>query len=460
MQDDNPTPSTPREPARYLYEYRYKYGAEFAESPRSQPSENSDANNRQEINASAKEERSDEKQDDANETSDANEPEKSGMSKRRKLLLFGLAGIFIVAGIIWLLLWIFVFSQRETTDDAYVGGNQVMVSAKVAGTVIAINADETQRVVAGQVLVRLDPVDATVSLKKAQANLAQAVRQVRQENANADQADALVASRRIELQRARADLNRREPLLKNEAVPPEEVVHAREQYQAAQAALMQAEQQANAARALIDGADIENNPSVQQAIAAFRDAWVTSARNAIVAPLAGYVAQRQVQIGQTIQPGENLFTIVPLDALWIDANFKEGQLHHLRIGQRAEVKPDMYHGAVIFHGHVVGLAPGTGGAFALLPPQNASGNWIKVVQRLPVRVALDADELRRYPLRIGLSTKTTVDTHDRAGTVLTAQPAAQPLAQTRVYEQELMQAENAAHAIIERNLAPTQGRRR
>ncbi len=494
MSDDQSEvrPRQGRSKAKYRYKYRYKYGAEHeqeqdhksrevgfpllpkpANDTATQPADRSSTSagttgadgsiGSVEKAADVKKNENNEKNKDAekdpNSASGADvdpekpEDEQGGISPaRRRWLLIGIGALFVLAAVVWLLLWLLVFSQRETTDDAYVGGNQVMVSSKVAGTVIEIGADETQRVVAGQVLARLDPVDASAALKRAEANLAQAVRQVRQQRANAAQYDASVEARKIDLARARADWRRREPLLQGDAVPPEEVAHAREQYLAAKSALDQAQQQALAARALVDGTQFEDNPQVQQAIANFRDAWLNNSRNAIVAPVDGYVAQRQVQIGQTVQPGLNLFTIVPLGVLWVDANFKEGQLHHIRIGQAVEVKPDLYHGDVVFKGQVVGLAAGTGGAFALLPPQNASGNWIKVVQRLPVRIALDPEQLARHPLRIGLSTKTKVDTHERTGSVLAAQPIPTPLGQTRVYENELQDAENQARLIVLRNM--------
>ena len=444
--------TTKARPGRYKYKYKYKYATPRQTRAGDAPDEQ---RSRRDERQQHREEQHREEQHERAEQKDKPEQEQAGWSPaRRRLLMFGIAGVFLLAGLIWLLLWIFVFSQREITDDAYVGGNQVLVSAKITGTVIEIGADVTQRVKAGQILVRLDPVDARAALKRAEANLAQAVRQVRQQHADAAQFEALVASRRVDLQRLRADLARREPLLPDEALPPEEVAHAREAYRNGLTALTQAQQQAAAARALIDGTGIADNPAVQQAMASFRDAWVNQARTAIFAPMDGYVAQRQAQLGQTVQPGENLFTIVPLDDLWVDANFKEGQLQHIRIGQRAEIKPDMYHDDVVFHGRVIGLAPGTGGAFALLPPQNASGNWIKVVRRLPVRIGLDAKELERHPLRVGLSTTTRVDTRDRSGAVLAAEPARHPIAQTDVYARELERADAEAQRIVLDNLAP------
>ncbi|CAG1772456.1 partial Multidrug export protein EmrA, partial [uncultured bacterium] len=372
---------------------------------------------------------------------------KNGNGKRRAILTL-IALVFVAIGVAWYLLWLFVLSQREITDDAYVGGNQVVVSAHVPGTVIEILADDTQRVEAGQVLVKLDPVDAQLTLAKARSALAGAVRQVRQLGESAAQADAAVAVRRLDLGRAKADLARRTPLLADKAVAPEEVAHARSAVDAAQAALDLAQRQAAAAHAPIDGVVLAENPAVLQAKAAFREAWVNAQRNAILAPASGYVAQRNVQVGKRVQPGQPLLTIIGLHDLWIDANFKESQLAHIRIDQPVKIETDIYGGKVEFDGRVVGLGAGTGAAFALLPPQNASGNWIKVVQRVPVRIALDPRQLEQHPLRIGLSTTVKVDTHKRDGRILASASATAPVAQTDVYAGDLAKAEVEAEAII------------
>jgi membrane fusion protein (multidrug efflux system) len=377
-----------------------------------------------------------------------------GNGKRRAILLI-IAIVFILIGVGWYLLWLFVFSLREVTDDAYVNGNQVAVSAQVAGTVTAVLADDTQRVDAGQVLVKLDPTDAQVSLAKARSALATAVRQVRQQTEMASQYDATITSRKLELARAEADLRRREPLLADRAIAAEEVAHARETVATARAALDLATRQAAASHALVDGTDIAQNASVMQAKAAFREAWVNSERNAIVAPIGGYVAQRSVQVGTRVQPGQSLLTVIPLHDLWIDANFKESQLAHIRIGQPAKVESDLYGSKVEYTGKVVGLGAGTGSAFALLPAQNASGNWIKVVQRVAVRIALDAQQLEKSPLRVGLSTAVTIDTHDRTGSVLAATSTSTPVAHTDVYDRDFAKAEAEADAIVTANLPAT-----
>ncbi|MEP6483082.1 MAG: efflux RND transporter periplasmic adaptor subunit [Rudaea sp.] len=380
------------------------------------------------------------------------ETSKPARNGKRRVILIALALAFVVLGVVWVLLYVFVFSQRETTDDAYVNGNQVSVSSQVSGTVIALLADDTQRVEAGQVLVKLDPTDADLALSRAQSSLAQAVRQVRQQTHVAGQYDAVVAARREDVARAQADLNRREPLLAERAVAPEDVAHARQALSDAKSALDGATLQAAASHSLVDGTDIANNATVQEARAAYREAWVTSHRNAILAPASGYVAQRSVQIGSRIQPGQALLTIVPLHDLWVDANFKEVQLAHIRLGQPVEVRSDLYGGDFVYHGTVEGLAAGTGGAFALLPAQNASGNWIKVVQRVPVRIALVAKDLDKYPLRVGLSADVKIDTHERSGQVLAQTASTKAIAKTDVYSADLASADVAADAIIQANL--------
>lgn len=378
-------------------------------------------------------------------------PSGNGNGKRKRILLI-IAAVFVLAAIVWLALWLLVFSQRESTEDAYVGGNQVIVSSQVPGTVIAVMADDTQRVRAGQVLVKLDPTDSDVNLAKARSALASAVRQVRQLTAGAGQADAGVDARRVELRLAEADLKRRQPLLAEHAIAPEELAHVRDRVQTARSALQLAERQATAAHAPVDGIDIADNPVVQQARAAFRDAWLAAHRNAIVAPVDGYVAQRSVQVGQRIQPGQPLMQVIALHDLWIEANFKEVQLKHIRIGQPVTIEAAIYGGDIAYHGKIAGLGAGTGSAFALLPPQNASGNWIKVVQRVPVRIALDPKELDKHPLRIGLSTEVVVDTSDLDGKVLAQAPASGAVAQTAVYASDMAHAGHEADAIIRANL--------
>jgi membrane fusion protein (multidrug efflux system) len=379
------------------------------------------------------------------------EPGTPAAGKRRRILVL-IALAFIAIGVLWGAYWVLVLSKRESTDDAYVNGNKVVISAQVSGTVIAIMTDDTQRVDAGQVLVRLDPIDAQTALARSASALAQVVRQVRQQKSTAEETDSLIATRQLELARATADLAKREPLLADHAIAPEEVRHARESVELARAALVQAQRQATSAHALVDGTDVQENPAVLQAKAAYRDAWIMAQRNSVVAPVAGYVAERSVQLGQHVQAGQALMTVIPLNTVWVDANFKEVQLRHLRIGQPAEVRSDLYGGSFIYHGRVKGMSAGTGAAFALLPAQNASGNWIKVVQRVPLRVQIDDADLVKSPLRVGLSATVTVDTTDQSGRVLASESADQAVGMTQVYTEDLDKANAEADAVVRRNL--------
>jgi len=373
-------------------------------------------------------------------------------AKRRRALLT-VALLFIAAGGLWVLLWLFVFSTRETTDNAYVGGNQVAISAQVPGIVVSILADDTQRVEAGQVLVKLDSTDADVRLQQASSQLAQTVRQVRQQTDSATSADAQVAKARVDLKKAQADLARRQPLIAEQAEATETVQHLRDSVDQAQASLDAAVAQAAATRAAIEGTQIATNPAVQQARANFHAAWIAAQRNYIYAPVTGYVAQRSVQLGNSVQTGQQLMTVVPLHDLWVDANFKENQLRHIRVGQPTKVVADVYGSGVEYHGKVIGLGAGTGSVFSLLPAQNATGNWIKVVQRVPVRISLDDKELDQHPLRVGLSTEVTVDISSDKGAMNAAPGSGKPIAQTDVYEQMSAKADVEAEKIIQANLS-------
>jgi membrane fusion protein (multidrug efflux system) len=419
---------------RYRYKYLYKYGDDKDE-PKSEEDKQ-------------KEEENKKKEQDKQKDQDAEQQRKK---KRKRIIVMSIiAGVFVLAGLVWLLLYIFVFSQREKTDDAYVRGNMVTISPRVPGTVVEIAVDETQRVRAGQVLIRLDPADAQVTLMSAEGQLAQAVRNAQQAIEQAAEADAAVTQRRAQYETERDDYQRRFPLISAHAVSKEEAYNAGRQMRAAYAALQQAEHQAAAAHALVDGTDVRSFPAVVQARAQFRNAWINNNRDAIVSPIDGIASRRQVQVGQRVQPGQDLLTIVPLTDLWVDANFKETQLQNIRIGQPVTITTDTYSHAT-YHGKVVGFNAGTGSAFSLLPAENATGNWIKVVQRLPVRISLDPKELQQHPLMIGLSTDVKVDTHNRQGTMLQTQVRSKPLMSTDVYEREVRDADEKAEQIILKN---------
>ncbi|WP_144731698.1 HlyD family efflux transporter periplasmic adaptor subunit [Extensimonas perlucida] len=365
---------------------------------------------------------------------------------RRKALL-ALAVVVLVAGAAWGAYEWLIASHNENTDNAYVQGNVIQITPQTGGTVTAILADDTDYVQAGAPLVRLDPADARVALAHAEAALAQTVRQVRTLYVNDAALQEQVRLREADATRARTDvtrtsdiLQRRQKLAGNGAVSQEELHQAQAQHDAARAALAAAEAAIAAAReqlasnqALTQGVPLERHPNVLAAAAKLREAYLAERRTVLPAPVAGYVARRSVQLGQRVAAGTPLMSVVPAEQMWVDANFKENQLRNLRLGQPATLTADLYGGKVEYHGRVAGLGMGTGSAFALLPAQNATGNWIKVVQRVPVRIALDPKELRAHPLRVGLSMLVDVDTSDRGGPMLAEQPRTEPVAQTGVY---------------------------
>src|SRR5205085_6398813 len=352
------------------------------------------------------------------------------MTKRAKLLTAVVAA-FLVAGIAYTAYWLLHGRYHESTDDAYVGGNLVQITPQVPGTVIAIHADDTNYVKAGQTLVGLDKADARLMVEQAEAQLAKTVRSVRNLRETSNEGEANVTLRRSELRKAEQDLARRRAVEASGAVSGEELQHAVDTVNAARAALDAAERQLQAQRSLVDRTDVHDHPDVRAAAARVRDAYLGFARTEIPAPVSGFVARRSVQVGQRVAPGNVLMTVAPLEEVWVDANFKENQLAHLRPGQPVTLVADAYGGSVEFHGKVTGFSAGTGAAFALLPAQNASGNWIKVVQRVPVRIALDREELDRHPLQIGLSMKVDVDTHSREGARLERLSRETPVYETK-----------------------------
>lgn len=339
--------------------------------------------------------------------------------KRRHMLLIVtlvLLVLFAVYGVWWL-----IFARgTESTDDAYVAGNVVQVTPQVGGTVVAIHADDTELVQAGAPLIQLDRSDAKVALDQAKAQLAQAVREVRTLYVNNGTLNANIEARTADVARAQADLARRQELSGTGAVSQEDIEHARIALRSAESALQAAREQLASNQSLTEDTTVAEHPNVQRAAAQLQAAYLAYARTTLPAPITGYVARRSVQLGQRIAPGTPLLSIVPLNALWVDANFKEVQIAQMRIGQPVTLRSDLYGSDAVYHGKVAGLSAGTGAAFALLPTQNASGNWIKVVQRVPVRISLDPKELEAHPLRIGVSMDAKVDVSHAEGAALTA----------------------------------------
>ncbi len=337
--------------------------------------------------------------------------------RRKGFIVMGalLLAAAVIAGIYWLLFARFT----ESTDDAYVAGNIVAVTSRENATVIALHADNTQQVKRGQLLIEMDPSIAEVNMRAAEANLARVVRNVRGAFASADAYRAQLAQASVALARARSDHQRRQSALGG-AVSGEELAHARDAVAAAEGAVNAARGGLAQAEAGISGVDIARNPDVLAAAAQLRAAAIVLQHMRIVAPVDGVVAQRTVQVGQRVAAGAPLMAVVPLSHVWIDANFKEVQLARMRVGQPVKINADIYGGGVTYHGRIVGLGAGSGSAFALLPPQNASGNWIKIVQRVPVRIALDPQELKDHPLRLGLSVSAQADVRDQSGPLVSS----------------------------------------
>ncbi|WP_027801368.1 EmrA/EmrK family multidrug efflux transporter periplasmic adaptor subunit [Paraburkholderia dilworthii] len=390
-----------------------------------------------------------------NQPAQPNKPAQPANNGKRKRMMTLLVIVILIAAIAYGLYYFLVARFHEDTDDAYVNGNVVQITPQVTGTVVAVNADDTQTVKAGDPLVVLDPADARVALEQAEANLAQTVRQVRGLFADDNQYQAQVAQRQSDLSRAQDDLKRRLTVAQTGAVSQEEISHARDAVKSAQAAVEAAQQQLASNRALTANTTIANHPNVQASAAKVRDAYLNNARNMLPAPVTGYVAKRSVQVGQRVSPGTPLMAIVPLGAVWVDANFKEVQLKHMRIGQPVELTADVYGSSVVYHGKVVGFSAGTGSAFSLLPAQNATGNWIKVVQRLPVRIALDPQELEKHPLRIGLSMQADVTIKDANGGQLG--DAQNTVYQTNVFAKYGDEADAEIARIIAENAGPNAG---
>lgn len=398
----------------------------------------------------------------------SNSPAPAVAASRRKPAMLAVAGTALLVGIVWGGWHWFTQRHHEATDNAYVQAPVVQITPQVGGTVLAVLADDTDIVKAGQPLVRLDPADAKLALERAEAQLAQTVREVRTlytNNgalaANVRLREAEVVRMQADVARAQDDVTRRLPLMASGAVGGEEMKHAESTLTAAKSALASAQSALAAAReqaasneALTSGTSVDKHPNVERAAAAVREAWLAVRRTDLPAPVTGQVAKRTVQVGQRVAPGTPLMSVIPLDQVWIEANFKEVQLRQMRIGQPVRLTADLYGGKVEYDGRVAGLGAGTGAAFALLPAQNATGNWIKVVQRVPVRVEIDAKQLADHPLRVGLSMEATVDVGSQEGAPLVSAAPTAPRASstTTVFDAQQAEADKRVHDIIAINL--------
>ncbi len=370
------------------------------------------------------------------------------------LWIFGAA--VLVIGIAVLIYHLAIGRYHVKTKDAYVNGNLIRLAPQVSGTVTQITTDQTQPVTRGQLLVRLDPHDTDVSLAEAKANLAQTVRDVAQLFAQERRDEAAVAAQEAQLTLAKQNLARDEGLIKAHGVSQEDLERDQENARNAEAGVRQARAGLAATQAAVEGTQPGNHPRVKQAEANLRSAWLASNRTRVLAPVSGYVVRRSVQLGQQVNPATEMIAIAPLTDVWVDANYKETELEKLRIGQPVQVEADVYGSHFTYHGRVLGLTAGTGAALAILPPENATGNWIKIVQRLPVRIGLDPNELRDHPLYLGLSTRVNVDVHDLTGASLSKQPVWPATMQTDVYATQDAGVDAEIGRILEDNLAGAQ----
>ncbi len=351
-------------------------------------------------------------------------------------------------------IWYLSRLDSVSTDDAYVNGNVVQVTSQVSGTVIAINGDDTDHVEASTPLVTLNNVDAKIQYERSKSNLARAVRLARTQYYQVQQLEAEVEQRRNDIRKARDDVRRRSQLASSGAVSREEISHAEEILKNALAGLDGASHALAIRWAMVDKTTLRTHPDVLVAASNLRDAYIALHRTQIYSPVSGLITKRNVQVGQRINPGVALMSVVPIDQVWVNANFKESQIENLRIGQPVELRADAYSRHVVFHGTIAGLDAGTGSAFSLMPAQNATGNWIKVTQRVPVRIALDADEVTSNPLRLGLSMRVSVSTANRTGRVLNNKAPVEPSYSTNIFENELKD----ANLVVEQVITDNEGR--
>lgn len=376
-------------------------------------------------------------------------PEKRPSKRKRNFAILFLILILAAAGC---LAWYLLYARYyETTDDAYVNGNQVTLTPQIAGTVTQVTVDEGDYVQKGQPLVLLDPSDTEIALQQAEASLANTVRQVRGLYSTADNYRAQVEAKRVALQTAQSDYARRAKIFSTGAIAAEDLAHYRDAVTSAQSDLVAAQQALKTNQAMVDDTVIDSHPEIKTAVATLRQRYLDNARSTIVAPVSGYVAKRAVQLGMRVTSGTTLLAIVPLDQVWVDANFKESQMQDMRLGQKVTLNADLYGDDVQYQGTIESLGIGTGSAFSLLPAQNASGNWIKIVQRLPVRITLDPHDMQKHPLRIGLSMNAKVDIRNVDGHLLPQKTVDQPRFTTDVYETPMEAADKLVAKILHDN---------
>lgn len=370
----------------------------------------------------------------------------------RSRVLWWSTSILIILGLVWLCLWFFYFRFYESTDDAYANGNMISLNSAVSGSVVAFFADDTDLVIEGQLLVQLDRTEYEIKYEKALAALASTVLQVRQLYDNVSVNQANVNSRFVTFSKASYDFENRSQLIDSKAISNEDFIHSKDDLTIAELQFKQAEYQLQEAQSAAGNTPIEKHPSIEQKKASVREAFYNLQHCSIYSPYTGFVAQRAVEVGQWVNPNTSLLAIIPKNYVWVDANFKETQLTYMRIGQPATVWFDLYGSGVKFEGKVLGIASGTGSIFSLIPPQNATGNWIKIVQRLPVRISLDAETLKNYPTRLGISANVDVNITNQDLPKLAQTPPTKHIAVTSVFDLNFDEVEKVIAEVILANM--------
>ncbi|NGX38898.1 MAG: putative multidrug resistance protein EmrK [Chlamydiae bacterium] len=380
-----------------------------------------------------------------------NTEETSHKAKNRKPIFWTLTAFFILIGLAFFLLWLLVWRLEESTKDAYVQGNQVVVTPQISGHILSVSVQDTDLVEEGRILVTLDTIDRGLAFAAAKNTLAETVRDVVGlfENVGSLRADREI--KQAEMSKAMKDYKHRKNLVKIGAVSKEDFEHAEATFVASFAALLGAQHALRGAIAMTENTTLETHPLIEKAKDFVKEAYVNLKRCEIRSPVHGMVAKKAAQVGQSVDPGFSLMTIIPFDQMWINANFKEIQLKNIRLGQPVTMKSDLYGSDIIFHSRVVGIGAGTGSVMSLLPPQNATGNWIKIVQRLPVRISLDPEEIKKHPLRLGLSMDVSVDTRDTSGRMLPKPPPKGPLFKTDIFQKQEAGIESIINIIVKEN---------
>jgi membrane fusion protein (multidrug efflux system) len=395
--------------------------------------------------------------------SSANNPNPSNSTRQKGLTV--IASAVLLCALSYTAWQWFNGRNIESTDNAYVSGNVIQITPQIAGTVVSIAVDEADRVNSGQVLIKMDPSDTKMAFDQASEQLAQSTRELSAQLINNAVLEEQVKIKQSELERVQHELQksqddfaRRNQVASSGGVGKEELEHASKQVDvtknllsSAQAALQSAKDQLLANRTLTQSASLAEHPSIKRAASKLSEAALAAQRSHVLSPIEGHVAKRFVQLGQRVAPGTALMTLVNLDQLWVEANFKEVQLRNIRIGQEVELSADVYGSNVVYHGKIAGLGSGTGAAFSLLPAQNATGNWIKIVQRVPVRIALDPKELKQNPLRIGLSMDVAVHTQDKSGEFIAQTARTDEASSTHAFESQAKASDDLIQSIIKNN---------